>query len=962
MAPSQAATLVNQWKFDGNVNDTSGNNNNGTLTGGGSSYVPGVFGDQALYLATNDMVTTTNAVDLPSGADSDWSMNLWLYLTNDPVPLAYIAGFGSYTGPIGASRCLIVYGGTDNQDIYVWGYAADLDTGVAYPLNQWVMLTVTHSGVSAMTSVYTNGVDIFDGLQSLATIPAPDTGQIQVNIQVPAFGGTQYFNGIIDDFTIWSGVLSTNDIAGLYASNALPRLAPQIVLQPSPVTAYVGEYASLSVSAENSGPFTYQWFQNGTNLSGQTAAAVYFAPLVATNAGLYTVIVSNAYGSATSSPPTLVTVMPVTNITAGLAAYWTFYEPNGFLVNDVSGNGNNGVMENFVGDGSERVPGIIGQALHFRGPVYQDYVQITNGNIRPPATMTIAGWINVDTNVVWTSTTWASILKNWPDNAVDQFHFGVDNASGELSCYVGTTDFSQVGPVIENTVLPLGQWVHVAFTADGTNLNIYRNGVPSAAPFPYGGTLATNIFTNASGMADTMAIGVRMDTTGFPAIVSAGYWQGSMDDLAVWTRGLTPAEIHEIYIAGMAGLPLTQAILPTGPLAPYVTQQPVGVLLIAGQTGTLSVVATDYDTGPLSYQWQKRIGSNFVNVSNGGDFSGTTNATLTISHAYYTDAGTYQVVVSNSAGATNSLSAVLTVLPAPTFANLTNGLVLHLNFDSNYNDSSGHGNNALPEGSPSFIAGRIGSGAVHVNTIVASNIYNYVAVPENADFVNAFGETGPGFSVSFWVRYTGLINDLPMICNAIGSTYHQGWVFTDENGMIEYTLVGTDGGSVSADPIPGSPITANGAWHNVVATFDRTAGAANTFVDGALVDTRSIFGLGNLDTGSAVTLGQDPTGTYGGRAIGAYDIDDVGIWSRVLTQYEALSIYGAAMIGQSFDVNGPVSLSIKQDGGSIDLIWQSGSLQSADSPIGPWNLVNDAIAPFYQVTPSGSQKFYRIHL
>ena len=171
--PIQAATLVNQWKFDGNVNDTSGNNNNGTLAGGGSSYGPGVFGGQGLYLGTNDMVITTNAVDLPSAANSDWSMNLWLYLTNDSVPLAYVAGFGSYTGPAGASRCLIVYGGTDNQDIYVWGYSADLDSGVAYPLNQWVMVTVTHSGVSALTSVYTNGVHIFDGPQSLAAIPAP---------------------------------------------------------------------------------------------------------------------------------------------------------------------------------------------------------------------------------------------------------------------------------------------------------------------------------------------------------------------------------------------------------------------------------------------------------------------------------------------------------------------------------------------------------------------------------------------------------------------------------------------------------------------------------------------------------------------------------------------------------------------------------------------------------------------
>jgi hypothetical protein len=210
------------------------------------------------------------------------------------------------------------------------------------------------------------------------------------------------------------------------------------------------------------------------------------------------------------------------------------------------------------------------------------------------------------------------------------------------------------------------------------------------------------------------------------------------------------------------------------------------------------------------------------------------------------------------------------------------------------------------------------------------------------------------------VKYTGTVNALPMIGNAIGSAYNPGWVFTDDTGKIEWTLVGTDAGSVIADPVPGSPTTANGAWHNVVATFDRTAGAANTFVDGALVDTRSIAGMGNLDIGNPVTLGQDPTGTNDVTA--AYDLDDVGIWSLALTEYEAISIYGAATNGQSFNVNGPASMSIKQDAGSIDLIWQSGALQSAPSLTGPWNTVSGATAPFYQVTPSGSQKFYRIQL
>jgi hypothetical protein len=229
-------------------------------------------------------------------------------------------------------------------------------------------------------------------------------------------------------------------------------------------------------------------------------------------------------------------------------------------VNDVSGNGNNGKMFGFVGNGSERVPGMIGSALHFRGTNYGDYIQITNCNILPPTTMTIAGWVNVDTNVNYTNPTWGTIVKNWPDNtAYNQVHFGLNSTLGEDSCYVNTPAGTQIGPVTETTVMPKGQWIHVAFTADGTNMNIYRNGVPSATPVAYGGALNCNVFRNASGIANTMGIGVKLQTNGLPYTSNAGYWQGSMDDLAIWTRALTPAEIYSIYAAGEAGQPLTNA-------------------------------------------------------------------------------------------------------------------------------------------------------------------------------------------------------------------------------------------------------------------------------------------------------------------------------------------------------------------------------------------------------------------
>ena len=108
---------------------------------------------------------------------------------------------------------------------------------------------------------------------------------------------------------------------------------------------------------------------------------------------------------------------------------------------------------------------------------------------------------------------------------------------------------------------------------------------------------------------------------------------------------------------------------------------------------------------PLAYQWHHA----------GTNLPGATTANLTIANAYFTDAGNYDVLVSNTIGTSNSQPAALTVVAPPTFANLTNELVLHLKFDGDYLDSSGRANHAAPVNSPSFVGGRLGQ-AFHFNT------------------------------------------------------------------------------------------------------------------------------------------------------------------------------------------------------------------------------------------------------
>ncbi len=86
---------------------------------------------------------------------------------------------------------------------------------------------------------------------------------------------------------------------------------------------------------------------------------------------------------------------------------------------------------------------------------------------------------------------------------------------------------------------------------------------------------------------------------------------------------------------------------------PTITTQPASQTVAAGARVTFSVVATG--TAPLRYQW----------LRNGADISGATGASYVVPSASAADAGSYAVVVTNSAGSVTSAVATLTVTSAP---------------------------------------------------------------------------------------------------------------------------------------------------------------------------------------------------------------------------------------------------------------------------------------------------------
>ncbi len=81
--------------------------------------------------------------------------------------------------------------------------------------------------------------------------------------------------------------------------------APIITSQPLSRTNTAGTTATFTVSVAGSGALSYQWFKNSTPISGATGAGLILAHVSTSDAAGYSVIVTDAAGSAASSIATL---------------------------------------------------------------------------------------------------------------------------------------------------------------------------------------------------------------------------------------------------------------------------------------------------------------------------------------------------------------------------------------------------------------------------------------------------------------------------------------------------------------------------------------------------------------------------------------------------------------------------------------------------------------------------------
>ena len=324
---------------------------------------------------------------------------------------------------------------------------------------------------------------------------------------------------------------------------------PKIDVQPLATTAYEGFPLKLTVSASGVG-LKYQWTLNGAPISGATQATYAVAKSVPANAGNYAVTVINEGGSVDSST-VAVAIRPVPTsfpVNDGLAAYFKF---DGDL-SDASGNSRNGEAVGAPGS----VDGKLGKALEYTslkdGSSF-NYVKVGGTPIDFSTTdFTVAFWAKLST---WEGDPGFISNKNWNSGSNPGWVIATAG-DGRIQWNIadeGRTrkDYDSAGGVFSDKA-----WHHITVVfARAGNCVTYVDGIEFDSRSIAG--------LGKTGTPADLALNIGQDGTGtYTDGGGVGVDKGQIDDVAIWTRTLSAAEVATIVVGGNNGKPLSALVPP----------------------------------------------------------------------------------------------------------------------------------------------------------------------------------------------------------------------------------------------------------------------------------------------------------------------------------------------------------------------------------------------------------------
>ena len=963
--------------------DATGNGNNGTVVG--ATWNPnGEVNGCLSFNGTNNYVQISNTIS------NDFSIVFWVKTTQSGGTGQWWQGDGLVDGDhAGVAND---FGTALSGAKFAFGVGnpdTTIVSGSSVNDGAWHECVATRVQSTGALNLYVDG-----------NLQATGTGNTK-SLTASAFlrfgeilSGGGFFNGSLDEIKIYNRALGNNEVSALFYNGAVPSTVPAIIQAPAPESVFVGSSASFSVQALG-GNLSYQWSVGATPIPGATNALLTLPNVVLTNAGTYSITVSNAAGSASSSAT--LTVLPVPPVVLGHRYSFTTDASdsvggaNGTLVNNATISG--GVLK------------LPGQSTS--GNTGCSYVALPNGIVSNYTSITIETWLTDNAGATWAEA-WSfgdstAGPGNPPGNGTYYLGLIPHSGSGDLRVAFNN-DQSEIDVIDPSTPLPLNQeeYVTVTYDAPSTTARLYLNGV--------------QVGINTSVTADHAPanLGITFnDWLGRDQFAGDPTFQGSIDELRIWNGAVSPLYLAVSAVAGpnvvvtnlvptsvsisvnasmaagqtqqagaaasfsqASGVQVTSLVTNwtssnpgvltvnnsglitavgsgsatisgtfagvtgispsiTVPVSgPIITQQPAtNETLLAGVTFNASLA--NVGTPPFTYRWYTNSGINPISTS--------ATPALTIPNLQPANAGVYACLVSNQYGTALSSNLSLRVVSPTPYQQS----VLSLDPIAYWplNESSG------------TVAYDVIGG---YNGTYIGNYSLAQAGPTNSIFGAASRSAGFDGATAYVDIPGGPFN----LTNAITTV---AWVqllatpgfdglfgHGDASWRMSVNSASEPGANDGIAPADATSSTGmnDGNWHMVAYTYTGVPTQnynGSLYVDGTLVANNSVTATPAGD-GLDVWIGGSPD--YGTARLLKANIANAAIYSQALTVAQVQSLYNGVYAG-------PVNLGVTRSGSNVVLNWPTGTLLQATNLTGPWTTNNAALSP-YTVPATNGNEFYRI--
>jgi uncharacterized membrane protein len=606
-----------------------------TPKGSGTSYTTTVTGGTGF-----NGTVSLSVSGLPTGATGSFSPSSVTGSGNSTlnVSTSSTTPTGTYTLTISGTS-----GGLTQTKTVSLVVTATVDFSLAItPGSQTVIQGSNTNFTSTVTSLggFSGSVGFsITGLPTGATAsfsPTTVTGSGSTTLTVAA-SATATTGAFTLTITGTSGNLTHSSTTNLLLlSSSAPTLV-SLAVTPANPSILAGGTQQFNATGTYSDSSTQNLTSSVTWTSSTPGAATINNAGLATGVAAGSTTIQAASGAVSGS-----TTLTVTSNLPGQVGHWAFDASSGTTAVDSSGGGHTATLFN----GVTWVPGKVGNAISAN--TTNQYASTGSINLSTTNAVTIALWVNrtytsggtngntlfeFSTNYNNNAGVFALFPDEAPDCGVTAMEIGINGNSGyNIKCYSQPTS---------------GAWHHLAVVYDmsqaaANEVNLYIDGVLQTA-------LKQTYSSNNSGNFGNFPLYL------FSRAGTTSYSGGQMDDLQLYSRALSAAEIQQVYVGATPAPDFTLSSLPASQTINQGdgTAYTPAVAAANGFSGAVSLSVSGLPTGATG---------TFTPPSITG--SGTSTLNVTISGT--TPTGSYTLTITGTSGAlTHSSTATLVVNAAP---------------------------------------------------------------------------------------------------------------------------------------------------------------------------------------------------------------------------------------------------------------------------------------------------------